>query len=66
MPYDVKKVDGGYKAVTSAGPHAGHEHSSKPLSKERAEAQQRALYANAGEDAHHKAKYQSKIDRAHS
>ena len=66
MPYDVEKSGGGYKVVTKAGPHKGHEHSNKPLSKERATAQMRAIYANSGNEAtgHYHRKYGRHIDSA--
>lgn len=41
MPYKVKKVKGGFKVNS---PHGFK--SKKPLSKERARAQQKAIYAN--------------------
>lgn len=42
MPYKMKKVKGGYKVYSPSGPK-----SKKPLSKEKARAQQKAIYANA-------------------
>ena len=41
MPYKLKKVKGGFKVSGPSGTK-----SKKPLSKERAKAQMRALYAN--------------------
>ena len=43
MPYTLKKVKGGYKVATQG---TGKTHSSKPMSKARAQAQMRAMYAN--------------------
>ena len=43
MPYNLKKTGKGYKVVTKA---TGKTHSKKPLSKAKASAQMRALYAN--------------------
>lgn len=43
MPYDVKKVKGGYKVVNK---ETGKTYSKKPQSKATAEAQRRAMYAN--------------------
>ena len=42
MPYKLKKVKGGYKVSGPSGVK-----SKRPLSKAKARAQQRALYANA-------------------
>lgn len=42
MPYKEVKVKGGYKVETK---ETGRSHSKKPLSKEKADAQMRALYA---------------------
>lgn len=42
MPYKIRKVKGGYKVFSPKGAK-----SKKPLSKKRAQAQQRAIYANA-------------------
>jgi len=41
MPYKLKKVKGGYKVASPSGTK-----SKKPLSKAKAEAQRRAIYAN--------------------
>jgi hypothetical protein len=41
MPYKIKKVKGGYKVYSPKGAK-----SRKPLSKARAKAQLRAIYAN--------------------
>lgn len=46
MPYKLQSTGGGYKVVTKA---TGKAHSKKPLSKERAKAQMRAIYANTNE-----------------
>lgn len=46
MPYKEQKVKGGYKVVTK---ETGKAHSNKPLPKEKADAQMRALYANVHE-----------------
>ena len=46
MPYKVEKVKGGFKAVTK---DTGNTHSNKPLTKAKAEAQVKALYANTKE-----------------
>lgn len=43
MPYSLRKRGGGYVVVTKA---TGRTHSKKPLSRARAMAQMRALYAN--------------------
>lgn len=43
MPYEVKKVKGGWKTFSPNGPK-----SRKPLTLRRARAQQRAIYANTG------------------
>lgn len=43
MPYKLKKVGGGYKVESK---DTGKTHSNKPLSKSRAKAQMRAMYAN--------------------
>jgi hypothetical protein len=40
MPYDVKKVKGGFKVYSPHGPK-----SKKPMTLRRAHAQQRAIYA---------------------
>jgi hypothetical protein len=66
MPYKVQAVSGGYKVVTKAGPHKGHEHSKKPLSHDEATAQMRAIYANSGNEAtsHYRRKYGRHIDNA--
>lgn len=45
MPYKVKKVKGGYKVYSPNGAK-----SKKPLSKAKALAQERAIYANTNED----------------
>jgi hypothetical protein len=49
MPYKVKKTGAGYK-VTSPNHPKGF--SSRPQTKTKAQAQQRALYANASETGH--------------
>lgn len=41
MPYDVKKVKGGFKVFSPNGPK-----SKKPLSQRQARLQQKAIYAN--------------------
>jgi hypothetical protein len=41
MPYDVKKVKGGFKVYSPHGPK-----SKKPMTLRQAHAQQRAIYAN--------------------
>jgi len=41
MPYELKKAKGGYYVVTEA---SGKKHSKKPLSKDTAERQMKALY----------------------
>ena len=41
MPYKIKKVKGGYKVFSPKGAK-----SRKPLSRKRARAQQKAIYAN--------------------
>lgn len=43
MPYNLQKSGGGYKVVSK---DTGKTHSNKPLSKGKAKAQMRALYAN--------------------
>lgn len=43
MPYKVKKSGKGYKVITKT---TGRPHSKKPLSKAKAKAQARAIYAN--------------------
>ncbi len=43
MPYKVEKSGSGYKVVTKG---TGKEHSNKPMSKKKAQAQMRAMYAN--------------------
>lgn len=43
MPYELEKVKGGYYVATEG---TGKRHSKKPLPKERAKAQMRALYVN--------------------
>jgi hypothetical protein len=45
MPYDLKKAKGGYYVVTEG---TGKTHSKKPLSKDMAERQMRALYYSMG------------------
>jgi hypothetical protein len=45
MPYDLKKAKGGYYVVTEA---SGKKHSNKPLSKDMAERQMKALYYAMG------------------
>lgn len=44
MPYELKKVKGGWKVQTKTG--AKKVHSKKPLSHSKAVAQLRAMYAN--------------------
>ena len=41
MPYEVKKVKGGWKTFSPNGPK-----SKKPMSKSKARQQQKAIYAN--------------------
>lgn len=48
MPYQLKQVPGGYVVVNS---DTGRPHSKKPLSRTRAKAQMRALYANVPDAA---------------
>lgn len=43
MPYSLEKSGAGYFVVTTA---TGHRHSEKPLSKDKAEAQMRAMEAS--------------------
>jgi hypothetical protein len=43
MPYELEKAKGGYYVATEG---TGKRHSKKPLPKERAKAQMRALYVN--------------------
>ena len=43
MPYDLEKTKGGYKVRSK---ETGKTHSNKPLSKAKAKAQMRAMYAN--------------------
>jgi hypothetical protein len=43
MPYDIKKVKGGYKVFSPSGARSG-----KPLTLRQAKKQQRAIYANTG------------------
>lgn len=43
MPYSIRKEKGGYKVMSK---DTGKTHSNKPLSKARAMAQMRAMYAN--------------------
>ena len=43
MPYKLQKVKGGYKVVSK---NTGRTHSRKPMTKAKATAQLRALYAN--------------------
>lgn len=43
-PYKIKKVKGGYKVSSPSGTK-----SKKPLTKEKARAQQKAIYANTSE-----------------
>jgi hypothetical protein len=43
MPYDVKKVKGGYKVFSPSGAK-----SKKPLTLRQARQQQKAIYANTG------------------
>jgi hypothetical protein len=45
MPYELKKAKGGYYVVTET---TGKKHSKKPLSKDTAERQMRALYYAIG------------------
>ena len=45
MPYELKKARGGYYVVTEG---TGKEHSKKPLSKDTAERQMKALYYAMG------------------
>lgn len=46
MPYEMRKAGNGYVVVTKGTRRA---HSKKPLSKAKAQAQMRALYANVPE-----------------
>lgn len=47
MPYSVRKTPaGGYVVETTAGPHKGHKHSKKPMTKAQAQAQMRAIGMN--------------------
>lgn len=67
MPYDVVKSGSGYKVETVAGPHKGHQHSRKPLSKARAIAQERAINIHThegGGNGHYQRKYGRHIDNA--
>jgi hypothetical protein len=48
MPYKVAKSGSGYKVKNK---DTGKTYSKKPLSKKRAEAQMRAIYANTNESA---------------
>jgi hypothetical protein len=48
MPYEIKKVKGGYYVVTEG---TNKKHSKKPLPEERAKAQMRALYYATGKEA---------------
>ena len=43
MPYHLEKHGGGYYVITTA---TGHKHSNNPLSKDKAEAQMRAMEAS--------------------
>lgn len=43
MPYGIKKTGGGYVVETKT---TGKTHSNKPMSKSKAKAQMRAMYAN--------------------
>lgn len=52
MPYKVQKFGSGYKVVST---DTGKVHSNKPMSKEKAQAQMRAMYANVS-DARKKGK----------
>ena len=52
MPYTITKVGGGYKVKSK---DTGKTHSKKPLSKAKAMAQERAMYANVP-DARRKGK----------
>ena len=45
MPYELKKARGGYYVVTEG---SGKKHSKKPLSKDTAERQMKALYYAMG------------------
>jgi hypothetical protein len=44
MPYELEKVSGGYKVVTTSGKNKGKEHSKKALSLGTAKKQMKALY----------------------
>ena len=48
MPYEIRKVKGGYKVG-----HKGQDktYSNKPLTKSKARAQMKAMYANSGKEA---------------
>jgi hypothetical protein len=50
MPYEVRKVGGGYKVG-----HKGQDktYSNKPMSKSQAKRQMRAMYANTKDEAGH-------------
>lgn len=51
MPYTITKVGKGYEVETKT---TGKKHSKKPLSKAKATAQMRAMYANSGPEARRK------------
>jgi hypothetical protein len=50
MPYRLKKVEGGFQVESE---DTGKVHSNHPLSKERASAQMRAMYANVPDASKH-------------
>lgn len=50
MPYEVVKSGSGYKVKNK---ESGKTYSDEPMSKEKAEAQKRALYANTNESKEH-------------
>lgn len=61
MPYEVRRQDGGYKAFKKGTQTA---YSEKPLSKAKAQAQVRAIYANTqNESANHLRDFGMRVDR---
>jgi hypothetical protein len=59
MPYAVRKSGSGYKVFNK---ESGKSYSKKPLPKDRAQAQMRAIYANSSAEAHTESKFNYALD----
>ena len=61
MPYKIIEKNGGFYVKTKSGPHRGRLHSKRPLEKEMAERQIRALYAAESKNNYKKKKNLNKV-----